>query len=123
MEEQKIITSKSVNWNKALQQVPMDDIETWIFLSLKSRSWVTCAVGSQCDRLERDEDGSPEDRTLYGLGVRFHHTIETIKETVCRRKTPLSEKVKNERFNRYTSQAKVLLNQIEERSTYLISLL
>lgn len=63
-----------------------------------SESWVTCAVGNQCDSLPRNKEGAPMDLRLMGLGVLFNKHIFQYKYDV----------------------AISVLNEIEKRSTELI---
>lgn len=42
---------------------------------LRAGSWVTCAVGNQCDKIQRDIDGEPYDNELARLGVDFYYVI------------------------------------------------
>lgn len=103
------------DWNKFLSQncEEMKDLIYDYKITEKSASWVTCACGSQCAIIPRSDDGQPMDYTLKELGESFH--TEGIM--------PMVEKIRNENFdeaNMYRKDAIGLLEQIEERSAFLI---
>ena len=89
---------KPFDWNKALSRPVITEAD-WSQMASLSGSWVTCACGNQCAVIPRDDDGSPVDARLSGLGIRFDMAI------------------RNE--DRY--DALDILERIEARSTELIN--
>lgn len=83
-----------INWEVELNE---NDI-FWPHLVNESKEWVTCACGNQCVIIPRNDSGSPVDRKLFDLGVRFHRSV----------------------VRRDKKSALKILNKIEERSAYLI---
>ena len=67
------------NWRDALQNPQMYGGDS--LLAERSRSWITCAVGNQCDIIPRIQSitspgfGAPIDTQLRYLGVLFHNQI------------------------------------------------
>jgi hypothetical protein len=84
------------DWKEALSK-PFSDID-WPELEAKSGKWVTCACGNQCATLPRDNDGTPKDLILRNLGVDFDRAVTFRSE----------------------SEALNILEQIEERSHFLL---
>ena len=87
---------KPFDWHKALENP--DDYPSG-YLSELSGSWVTCACGNQCDVIARDENAVPKDPILRKLGVDFTNCIDS----------------------RFWNSAKQVLDQIEERSAFIIN--
>lgn len=80
--------------------------------SIKASSWVMCAVGSQCSIIPRFHSGRPMDAELEDLGCRFMTRIDEMRYyEQCN--------VPNMLFDAQ-SQARYLLQKIEERSAFLI---
>lgn len=65
-------TEKPWNWHEVLDRLIAGE-EGSLCREAKNRacSWVTCAAGSLCDTIRRDEFGVPIDRFLYHEGVHF----------------------------------------------------
>jgi len=59
------------NWYEALNSETID----WVNLQRKSRNWVTCACGNQCDIIPRDKLGIPLDWFLSYAGISFNMAI------------------------------------------------
>lgn len=67
------------NWFEFLKDrregKPIDDAEI-AEARIKAESWVTCACGNQCARIERTDCGVPFDNELYNYGQKFYLAIE-----------------------------------------------
>lgn len=104
------------DWNEFLSQ-PCEEMGTISYEILKkSGSWVTCACGSQCDIIPRDEIGKPLDDNLNELGSRFHtEGIHPMYDYMM-----LNSNSKFVEANHCRLVAIELLKLIESRSTILI---
>jgi hypothetical protein len=71
----------------------------WIEANKLAAGWVSCACGSQCAALPRKKSGKPLDEELAGLGLKFYLAITQMDAV----------------------QARVVLEQIEHRSSLLLS--
>jgi hypothetical protein len=93
---------KPINWFKTLNSLIHDDSnltdkQFLAFVNL-SKSWVTCACGTQCSILPRYRDGTPCDLLLNELGLKFYADIT----------------------NRAWTRALKTLSKIEKRSCFLL---
>lgn len=90
------------DWNRALDSAIAEEPDhiTWRQLCHRAQDWVTCAVGNQCAIIPRCKSwrGQPYDDRLSNLGLRFFDAVE----------------------DRGWRSAKILLDNIEQRSAYLI---
>jgi hypothetical protein len=61
------------DWNAALSKDCKDmNLREAGQLKKRSESWVTCACGNQCEIIPREKDGTPLNKKLDKLGVKFH---------------------------------------------------
>lgn len=92
--------NKPFDWNKFLNQPHISEKE-WSDAAELSKSWVTCACGSQCYIIPRNDSGKPDDEILSYLGGDngFHDAIR----------------------NENKEEALNFLELIEIRSAYLIN--
>lgn len=97
------------NWDEFLNKTSYDykDIH---YAWQKAGSWVTCACGNQCDKLQREIDGSPVDYELRILGRNFFSDIGAM----------LSYFGNESSFESLRNRAKITLKSIEERAVYLL---
>ncbi len=107
----KKLSKKPFNWNAFLSKESYTEADFQEAQGL-SKSWATCACGTQCDIIPRDDMGRPLDTMLDDLGLAFSFSIEV---TATAFKTgPASEVVKNLEI------AKSILKLIEKRSAAII---
>lgn len=92
-----------------LEEYPLQDIEE---KAESAQSWVTCAVGNQCDIIPRDNGGAPRDFKLSCLGCRFAENMGMIEANFIRKDF---EGVRDD-----IEVALDTLRKIEERSSELI---
>lgn len=76
----------------------------------RAGSWVTCAVGNQCDIIPRSYS-QPEDRILFSEGINFCRLLNNMYEYWDNKKD----------IERYRKEAIKSLQKIEERSFFLIT--
>lgn len=74
-------------------------------------SWVTCACGNQCEAIPRETDGTPVDKRLNDLGLRFFWNVKSIAFSNSRNSVALMG---------FRKRGKELLKDIEERSAQII---
>lgn len=76
-----------IDWNARLntpvKKITEQDAITWA--KQASGSWVTCACGSQCADIPRDDIGAPIDLRLERHGKVFGRLIEAVYDAVCGR--------------------------------------
>lgn len=92
------VGGKPFDWWDALnnpEKYKDDDVD----LPEISGDWITCACGNQCDVIPRESSGKPKDLILIDLGYEFHNLIK----------------------DQNWDDAKEILSQIEERSSFLIA--
>ncbi|PRP68133.1 hypothetical protein [Nonlabens agnitus] len=96
---------KPFDWYSFLNKENISDQE-WQDAIMLSNDWVTCACGNQCNIIPREDEGlyyrhngRPKDNLLSDLGGKFHGLIK----------------------RRYATKAIVVLQEIENRSAYLIA--
>lgn len=93
------MSKNKIDWYAELN-APIITQDKWIELCDYSSSWVTCAVGNQCDIIPRDHPSSaPLDPTLHMLGRHFDNCIG----------------------NQSRTEALRILDKIEKRSAELIN--
>jgi hypothetical protein len=91
-----------------------DDLVTALQLS---GSWITCACGSQCESIARDEIGMPEDDELADLGSAFcGHIGEML--SIKKKRYPNTNALKA--FNNHRLAAINCLSKIEDRVSELL---
>lgn len=101
------------NWAKALSRpVAEIDEEETLDMSVRAESWVTCAVGNQCQTILRKPWGEPTDEELSILGVEFANTLDRLNE--------LKEEGQEEKAERCRLEAIKILGKIETRSTEIL---
>ena len=101
------------DWNKFLNKKKYSEDELGSAKDA-ARSWVTCACGSQCHIIPRDQEDKsrPLDSKLYELGLDFYNAIQYMQDPSD------SENTKTFEDNKET--AIETLQQIELRSSILI---
>src|SRR5690606_1285416 len=94
---------KSWNWNEFLQVCldhPQKSVKIFWdpiygkYIRPMAGSWVTCAVGNQCNIIPRTPEGVPRDIELYRLGINFYDSIysmDRIAERIEHYNTPCAE--------------------------------
>lgn len=65
------------DWNEFLVNAIINGVDevTACNARIRAGSWVTCAVGNQCARLPRRDNGAPLDATLSALGMQFYTCV------------------------------------------------
>ena len=90
------------NWytelENAIKEEPTE--EKHLELLRLSDKWVTCACGQLCKNLPRNGNGQPRDEELFNYGIMFSYSIS----------------------ERYWFSALAILNLIEKRTIYLLTL-
>lgn len=128
-------TIKEISYREAQKADPFD---WWEFLNKETYttedfdkatmlgySWVTCAVGNQCAIIPRDRIGTPRDPLLRDWGINFSNLINLMEEASFKFENttlyPLLKQEYRDRLESLRKEAKELLQDIEERSQYLIN--
>jgi|SRR6478609_391082 len=101
------------DWNEFLTRLEYEYIDIAQAKGLAA-DWVTCACGNQCEVIPRTDFGTPEDSVLAYLGQEFYYSISDLY-------FDLKDDVSFTRLYMSQCKARILLNQIEERSGILIN--
>jgi hypothetical protein len=94
---------KGFNWLTELTELSGGKeihVHQRVTLNRMAGNWPTCACGQLCELLERNEDGSPADKELRILGLKFAEyvsghkwclALETFNKIECRTTELLEE--------------------------------
>lgn len=91
-------TGKPFDWHKQIEACITLGLPSTAEMMSKASKWTTCACGNQCDVIPRDNRDEPLDGQLSHLGMQFMRDIDASD----------------------FEGAKNRLEEIEERSAYLI---
>jgi len=70
---------KTPYWKRAIREAIKRGDRFIVSDFIKVAAWHTCACGELSKRIPRDENGTPKDRQLRKLGIRFATIVTTDK--------------------------------------------